>query len=328
MEENKEIPAGPAPESPRPMTLHIIHHNDLDGICAAAIVARENNGVLPIIFYETNYNRPVDVSQINPGDRVAIVDFSYPPEEMEKIEDAINCPGVCSGTIIWIDHHKTAAQYDYSYSGLRDFHDKGPAGCELAWTYFFPDTPMPKAVSLIGDYDSWRLAMPESREFYEGAKIFILSPESTFWPVLLKDDPELLQMIQAAGQIATAYRDQYCLSIRKSYGYETELAGHKAYAMNLFGFGSGQFGDLFKKYPLVIAYVHDGVKFTVSLYSETIDVGAIAQQFGGGGHKGAAGFVCPFLLFKQPMPETDQPIPTSIYNAWLGKENIDAGSEA
>lgn len=39
-------------------------------------------------------------------------------------------------------------------------------------------------------------------------------------------------------------------------------------------------------------------QFTVSLYSETVDVGAIAKAHGGGGHKGAAGFVCDTLPWK------------------------------
>jgi nanoRNase/pAp phosphatase (c-di-AMP/oligoRNAs hydrolase) len=42
-------------------------------------------------------------------------------------------------------------------------------------------------------------------------------------------------------------------------------------------------------YPVCIAYVHDGEKFTVSLYSTTVDVSKIAKKFGGGGHKNAAG---------------------------------------
>jgi nanoRNase/pAp phosphatase (c-di-AMP/oligoRNAs hydrolase) len=43
--------------------------------------------------------------------------------------------------------------------------------------------------------------------------------------------------------------------------------------------------------------VLDGSQYTVSLYSETIDVSVIAKKHGGGGHKGAAGFVCPKLPF-------------------------------
>jgi nanoRNase/pAp phosphatase (c-di-AMP/oligoRNAs hydrolase) len=37
----------------------------------------------------------------------------------------------------------------------------------------------------------------------------------------------------------------------------------------------------------------DGRNYSVSLYSEKVDVEEIARQFGGGGHSGAAGFVSP-----------------------------------
>jgi len=193
---------------------------------------------------------------------------------------------------------KTAERFGYHYPGLRDFVDKGRSGCELTWQFFFGSAIMPPAVSLIGDYDSWRLAIPESKQFYEGAKTFCLSPEAPLWAPLLDRNDEALQLVLAAGSITMTYRDQYCERIRHSYGYETEIAGHKAFAMNLFGFGSQSFGDKFAKYPLVIAYVHDGCNFKVSLYSEAVDVGEIAKSLGGGGHKGATGFVCAELPFK------------------------------
>jgi len=67
-----------------------------------------------------------------------------------------------------------------------------------------------------------------------------------------------------------------------------------AYAMNIANFGSAAFGDEVKNYPFVIAYAHTGKEFSVSLYStnSTIDCSVIAKAFGGGGHKGAAGFRC------------------------------------
>ena len=52
-----------------------------------------------------------------------------------------------------------------------------------------------------------------------------------------------------------------------------------------------------RRYPVCIAYIHDGEKFTVSLYSESVDVSVIAKAHGGGGHKGAAGFICAELPF-------------------------------
>jgi nanoRNase/pAp phosphatase (c-di-AMP/oligoRNAs hydrolase) len=62
-------------------------------------------------------------------------------------------------------------------------------------------------------------------------------------------------------------------------------------------FGSQGFVERFDEYPICIAYIHDGEKFTVSLYSKDVHVDKIAQRYGGGGHKGAAGFKCEVLPF-------------------------------
>ena len=52
------------------------------------------------------------------------------------------------------------------------------------------------------------------------------------------------------------------------------------------------FLDSEDKYDLLVAWVFDGYKFNYSLYSTNPDVNCaeIAERFGGGGHKGAAGF--------------------------------------
>lgn len=295
--------------------LHVIHHNDPDGICAAAIVAHANKNqlinvadlkkdrIFPIIFYSVNYNMPVDVSRMKPGDIAVIVDFSYPPEAMKKIEEAIAWdamnPSTCEN-IVWIDHHASAEAYNHPYRGMRDFTNKGPAGCELTWRYFFGND-MPDAVRHIGDYDSWRLEMENNIEFYEGIKLFCPAPESRYWESLFDTTDQaadnVFKLIMGAGALCVQYRTNYCASIREKYGYETIFDGHKAFVMNLFGFGSLQFAELFKEYPLVIAYIFDGLRYTVSLYSETVNVSEIAQLYGGGGHKGAAGFVCEYLPF-------------------------------
>jgi oligoribonuclease NrnB/cAMP/cGMP phosphodiesterase (DHH superfamily) len=267
-----------------------IHHNDLDGRCAAAIVARKH-ACIPVTFFETDYKNPPPNLDELVGETVVIVDFSYKPDVMQRIMER-----VCR--IVWIDHHETAKDYPYQHlDGLRNFEDKGDSGCELTWKYFFPDLPMPTVVRLIGDYDKWALKIPESKIFYEGMKLLDNDPKSDIWRDLLSDyQPNIKALIQA-GLTATKYRDNYCDGLCRAFGYETEIDGHLAYACNQYMFGSGGFGERFGKYQLCIAYIHDGSKFTVSLYSETVDVGAIAKAHGGGGHKGAAGFVCEILPF-------------------------------
>lgn len=266
-----------------------IHHNDLDGRCSAAIVKKFAGE--KVSFIEADYKDPAPLGKIA-GEDVVIVDFSYKPDVMLNIVELAN-------SVTWIDHHPTAKDYPYQYlSGLRNFEDKKFAGCELTWMFYFPMDKMPQAVRLIGDYDKWALLMPDSKLFYEGMKLEENGPDAWGWTELLDSSYyQRLGSIVANGRVATAYRDSYCAGLCKSFGYETEIDGNKAYACNMFMFGSGGFGDRFEQYPLCIAYIHDGKQFTVSLYSETIDVGAIAKKHGGGGHKGAAGFVCEKLPF-------------------------------
>ena len=69
--------------------------------------------------------------------------------------------------------------------------------------------------------------------------------------------------------------------------------------MGLYKFGGEAFGEKIKTYDICISFEFDGEKFLVSLYSEKIDVACIAEKYGGGGHKGAAGFVTKELPIKE-----------------------------
>lgn len=270
----------------------IIHHNDADGRCAAAIVLLAEPGSHALV--EMDYKDPTPNDIILLGDKVIIVDFSFKPEEFAKLYAK-------TPNIIWVDHHKTAAHYDYGVevAGLRDFGEPGRSGCELTWLYYFPGKPVPKAVALLGDYDAWRLeTKPVCFQFYEGLKLENQSPYSPMWRRLFDDSSETDRLTER-GTTAIRYRDNYCGELRRAFGYVTKIGGFSAYALNTYRFGSPGFGECFDQYPVCIAYIHDGSDFTVSLYSKTVDVGEIAKAHGGGGHKGAAGFVCRELPFRK-----------------------------
>jgi oligoribonuclease NrnB/cAMP/cGMP phosphodiesterase (DHH superfamily) len=201
--------------------------------------------------------------------------------------------------VIWCDHHRTAEAYGYDVAGLRDFSEKGLCGAELAWTCFFPGKPIPYWLTLLGDYNSWRMRWPEEcLPFYEGLKLWNQSPlgEGNVWDCLFQES-HVWQKIIEEGKTAAKYRNMYCSELRNAFGFVTEIGGQKAYALNAYRFGSQAFGSMMKEYPVCIAFIYDGKQFTVSLYSETVDVSEIAKQFGGGGHKGAAGFVCDVFPF-------------------------------
>lgn len=277
----------------------IMHHNDADGRCAAAIVSRLWDSKSDLKFIELDYNMEVPVpSGADDVERIYIVDFSVKPDVMEKL--------LARGIALrWIDHHKSAQNYPYQYvPGLRDFKDKHLSGCELTWQYLFPDMTMPAAVRLIGDYDTWRLKeAPLSVNFHEGLKLCDTQPGAPIWSTLLGEgEPYLVTTIADEGSLVIKYRDRYAQDIRKSYGYTTYFEGYHAYVVNLYKMGSAAAGnDNLSQYAVVLCYIHDGVRFVVSVYSKhpDVDCSNIAVKYGGGGHKGAAGFTCEVLPWKR-----------------------------
>ena len=273
--------------------MKIYHHNDADGRCGAAIANRAIFGEKE--FIEIDYKDKVDLTKIRADENILIIDFSFKPEIMNPLL-------IITQNVTWLDHHKTAFEYRYDFpdqlDGIRDINY---SGCELAWKYFFPTLQIPKAVELIGDYDKWALKLqPECFDFYEGLKLEDTQPTSSLWDELLNQESSKYFEIITQGKSAIKYRDNYCAKIRYEFGYEVQWEEHKAFATNIYQFGSKGFGEKMQEYEFCISYIHDGKRFTVSLYSiRGIDVSEICKKYGGGGHSGAAGFVCNELPFKK-----------------------------
>lgn len=265
------------------------HHNDLDGRCAAAIVLKKHPRCYAReICYKDN---PVFADEIQRNDDVFIVDFSFKPDKMRELLDLLP-----ADKIIWVDHHKTAKDYNYNLRGLRDFTTPGKSGCELTWKFLYPNEPMPEAVRLLGDYDCWRFDTEEQTKLFQlGMRSVTNAPDAPIWEFLLKDSG--VDNIINDGIVATRYRDGFCGDYRKSFGWAVNFEGLECYALNLYMVGSLGFGDKIDEYSVCLACVYQAGKWTVSLYSKTVDVSVIAQKYGGGGHKGAAGFVCEKLPF-------------------------------
>jgi oligoribonuclease NrnB/cAMP/cGMP phosphodiesterase (DHH superfamily) len=279
------------------------YHNDLDGRCSAAIVYKymkdsklkdyeEHN------YIEVNYDSIIDVDSIKKGEKVIIVDFSFKPEVMEEVLNKTK-------NVVWIDHHKTAVEYKYirRIDGLRIVEDKKYAGCELTWMYFFKDTEMPMAVKYIGDYDKWAHKYGKASEnFVNGMLLEEIDFTSlrSIWDILLhvnKNAYSICVSIGAKGNTCSKYRDVICDEYCKANGFELDFEGYKCYALGLYYFGSKTFGYRFDKYDVCISFEYTGKDWKVGLYSEKVDVSEIAKKYGGGGHTGAAGFICKELPF-------------------------------
>lgn len=281
----------------------IIHHNDLDGRCAAAIVytyvaTSELNTLI-----EMDYAKPMPWHLISPNETVWIVDFSLSVADMEKLHEITT-------NITWIDHHVTAIEKFKGWpTKIRGIRNGGEAACVLTWKYVRwwtiegvgPEnfgqgctgyTELPQAVAMIGDYDAWHHQITDSTAFYEGMKMRPQNPKDPHWLDLFRRGEKMCPAIISDGKAAIEYRDAYCIDMCNSFGFETEIDGVQCYFTNIYKFGSLGFAGRMKVYPICAAGVFDGKKWTISLYSDNqVDVSKICQNHGGGGHKGAAGFV-------------------------------------
>jgi oligoribonuclease NrnB/cAMP/cGMP phosphodiesterase (DHH superfamily) len=284
------------------------YHNDLDGRCAAWAVHAwvgiypNADGALRGDFIEINYNKPFPFEIIQPDEQVWIVDYSISPDEMKRLLKITD-------NVTWIDHHQTAidkyADFPHEIRGVRQ---SGEAGCMLTFKYIHwytargegpidlsasnPRILIPEHVMLVEDWDLWKFRFGDrTREFNAGMSMEDTSPESDIWWKMTGCSKELDQVI-SNGKVALKYRAQWAKEFMKSWSFPVEFEGHKCIAANLGHCNSSYFDSIDDGYDILMPFIFDGKKWTVSLYSKTVDVSQIAKKYGGGGHKGASGFQC------------------------------------
>ena len=273
-----------------------IHHDDMDGRCAAAIVRKayleagipEGN----MEFIEMSYKDDFPFDKIKDDEEVIIVDFSLQrPGDFERLMELTD-------NIAWIDHHISAIER-FECLGLSGVRKNGTAACELTWEYFFPGKEVPLAVRLLGDYDVWKFSYGKDTDYFQAATmLYDTMPTSNIWDKWLDPNYTLKEEIEH-GKLVITYRNNLYKKIVSSYSFETEFEGYKAIACNSNHKTSQLFDSINKDYDLMMVFARDGKKWIVSLYSkkDNVDCSKIAMKYGGGGHKKAAGFECYELPF-------------------------------
>lgn len=226
------------------------------------------------------------------GEDVLILDFSYPRRHLEYMA------GVAESIRV-IDHHKTA---EAELAGLSFCtFDMGRSGAGLAWDVLMPDAPRPALVGYVEDRDLWRWALPNSREV--SAWLSSWKPEFKKWSELstqLEIEPGY-----PVGEGAAILRalNGYVAGMAGKYSWAT-IGGHGVPIINTTHAISELVGELSllaketgdAKFAAGWFQKQDG-KFVYSLRSRgDFDVSEVAKQYGGGGHKNAAGFTLDTLI--------------------------------
>lgn len=215
---------------------------------------------------------------------VYILDFSYPRERLIGMSQAAISLRV-------IDHHKTAA------ADLEGFpwatFDMDHSGAVLAWRHFFPDQEIPELLLYIEDRDLWRWALPHSLEI--NAALHAYGLDFRKWVQFVKCwQSHKADLVQEGRAILMAREEMMRVIVDKAE--RVCLGGFEAQAANAPVLVSEVASVLAERFPpLGIAWHWDGVSqiYLVSLRSVgEFDVSRLAREFGGGGHRNAAGFTC------------------------------------
>jgi oligoribonuclease NrnB/cAMP/cGMP phosphodiesterase (DHH superfamily) len=155
-----------------------LYHNDLDGRCAGALVAmylkemgqKVNNSD----FFEVDYVTKLPTEQIEDGEEVWFVDYSFKENTIDVLRDLVNRG--CE--VIWIDHHTSSINLREKYPDLKDIKgivDNEYCGAYLTYLYirdnyeinfsFSPFSAIELLVSSIEGYQKELTKTPITQEY-------------------------------------------------------------------------------------------------------------------------------------------------------------------
>ena len=211
--------------------------------------------------------------------------------------------------VVVLDHHVTNQKKFSTESELvasledegHEIHfDMSRSGAVLTWRYLFPETCEPDLLRYIEDQDIWAWELPDSAEV--NAAIASYPQDFETWsaladrdsadlaregvPIVRTDKVEVERAIRNPAPISLGGRRVESINART----HRSAIGHALAEREVFG------------QPWGCVYRIEGSKVQATLYSiGDFDVSEIAGEYGGGGHKNAAGFSVPLETWLKDM---------------------------
>lgn len=288
-EQNEETIEQIASQKKPDRTLVIYHADCADGF-SAAWVARKALGEENCEFYAAKYDD--EVVPDYKGRNVVIVDFSYKRDDMLKlIGDA--------ESVVILDHHKTAEEDlegVFEFSNVEGKFDMKRSGAMLAWLHYFPDEEPPLLIKTVQDRDLWRFKYQGTRAFSALFKTFYF--EFITWDFLAHhlEHPKTAFALFEQGEAVERFEQKQINELSGINRRNLVIGGLMVPACNVPHSMASDVGNILAKgHPFAACYSDTETGRTFQLRSDkddeaSFDVSEIAKQYGGGGHKNAAGF--------------------------------------
>jgi uncharacterized protein len=275
----------------------LYHKNCMDGLGAAyAVWAKDPSYTFTPIQYGEELPNLAEYSE------VLMVDFSISSDYLENL--------LKEKKVIIIDHHEKAEKHLGKFIGsdLLAKHkgeivfDTNNSGAVLAWNYFNKYLTTPLLLKYIEDRDLWRWKMEDSQ-----AISMWLSSEINFSTITFREFASIAKRIEhnihaviPSGRAMIKYKDGLVDSIARNARVKKVKIGENIYEVPIVNSSilQSEVGNIISKdHPFGIVFFEnlENSKTVYSLRSskEGLNVSEIAECFGGGGHKHAAGFILP-----------------------------------
>lgn len=263
-------------------TLCIYHANCADGFGAAWVV-RKALGEQNVDFYAASYQEePPAVA----GRDVLIVDFSYKRPVMEQIAAEAN-------SVLVLDHHESAEREltPLLESGLiKGTFSEDNSGVMLAWQHFFPDQYPLHLIASIEDRDLYQFQHADTKDLM--AAVFSYPMEFPVWDQLLENTS--LRSLQTEGKGIRRKQEKDTRDLIDNNAFRTTIAGYDVPVLNAPYIYASEAGNIMAEgepFAAIFQITGNGRKYSLRSSKEGgANVSEIAELFGGGGHKNAAGF--------------------------------------
>ena len=288
-------------------TLVLYHAGCVDGFMASVVALMSSQ---PALFTQGVHAGGILAREPMARRFHTILVFDVPvgPDELACLQLQADC-------VFVFDHHEsTLRMWQNELPPPEITVDLSKAGCEMAWDYFFPTSPMPEVLRHIGNRDTWRQAfldnVDHSQELCE-AIYSTYKPRGApqRWLKLLQDDawqylrPKLLKL---GAQLITVRNQRVRSILQNKRARWVTLGPNQRYrvctvnsACDQSQLGFEMLKDQSIDFAVVWCYQGNSRgggagggrgQFKVSLRSKRVDVCTIAMRFGGGGHRSSAGY--------------------------------------
>lgn len=258
----------------------ILYHNECSDGFGAAWAAWKKFGT-KAEYIGLTHSTPPDLKKLR-GKILYFVDITYVGKDLDAVMKVAKDITILDHHVSTKDEIKRAPHYVYAV-------DESGAG--LSWRFFHPCKKDPYLLRCVEARDLWFWNVPHAEEIL--AAVDVLPFDFKKWDRAAKDLENL------------AIRKKYIEKGKSILAYEDKLAtdlflktqpaifdGHRVGVVNSPVLHS-KIGTLIYSngYDAAVIWSHQNGQIRVSMRSNgKVDVSKLAQKYGGGGHKAAAGF--------------------------------------